>query len=99
MWLAEVTRLSGHILTACSLLNSGDSWDQECSAVHTFNCTFSLRFFFSWLWWVFVAALGLSLAAAGVGSSFPSPGFSLPWFCCGEQAVGTQASVLAPPGY
>ena len=62
-----------------------------------------LRFFFLmfWLWWVFVSALGLSLAAASVGSSsFRAPashcgGLS----CCGALAAGAQASVLVAPGH
>ena len=54
-----------------------------------------------WLWWVFVSALGLSLAAASVGSSsFPSTASHCGGLShCGALAAGAQASVLVAPGH
>ena len=53
-----------------------------------------------WLHWVFVAAGRLSLVAASGGySSLQRSGFSLRRFsCCGAQAPGSRASVVAACG-
>ena len=57
-------------------------------------------FIYFWLCWVFIAVHGLSLAAASRGSSLLQctqhhcSGFS----CCGAQALGAQASVVAARG-
>ena len=53
------------------------------------------KLIYLWLRWVFVAALGLSLAASGAtlrcgAQASHCSGFS----CCGEQALGAQASVV-----
>ena len=51
--------------------------------------------------WLSVAALGLSLVAVSGGwSSLRFMGFSLWWLfsCCGAQAVGMQASLVAVLG-
>ena len=50
-----------------------------------------------WLWWVFIAAYGLSLV--GANSSLLCAGFSCNGFsCCGAQTLGVQASVAAVHG-
>ena len=46
-----------------------------------------LFIYYFWLRWVFIAAHGLSLAAASGGYS-----------CCGARALGLRASVVVAPG-
>ena len=48
------------------------------------------------LHWVFVAVRGLSLLAAGDGSSLVGASHGGGFSCCGAQARGPWASVVAP---
>ena len=63
------------------------------------NCLFSYYLFICGCIWVFTAACGLSLAVVNRGYSYGvrasrGGGFS----CCGAQALGVRASVVAAPG-
>ena len=52
--------------------------------------------FFYWLWWVFIAARGLSLVVASRAYyQLQCADFSLWWLLLGRQALGAQTSVVA----